>query len=604
MALPGEDKPGRHGRPRIGGLTHPPSVPMIVYMRTPPIRRRRLLAPLSLLLAAAALAPAAMAAGLTDQLQSTVSQTVTDPPGPLGQVVGQAQGAVDQVQTSLGPAQGPTQGPVDSAQSTVGTATHTGPSGSPSGSPSPSNTAPTARTSRTTSSSPPRARSGAPSRTSRGTRVSRRTAGTGIAAAVVAARTATTRLAAALIAPGGTGGGAAKPQTGGDSGGGGIGGPVARTFTRLVKVVPTPIKALIGFLGLLAALFALRSWLHGRRARRLERQREELLGDVGLLQRALLPDVPARIGALETSVGYRPAEGPAAGGDFYDVFQIEGGRIAIIVGDVCGHGRQALAQTALIRYTLRAYIDAGLGPRGALQVAGRAIANDLAGELTTVVVAVYDPDDASLTYACAGHEPPILLGPPAHEPVVGGAAPPVGAGVETGMRETRVPLPAGSTACFFTDGLVEARVEGGLLGRKRLKEMLAGLGEWDSAKDLLVRLAETTQRATDDMAACIVRAVEGTPTSNARVEQLEVRAGEDWTRPARSFLAGAGIADQGRVEQLLHAARLRAAEFGAAILRVTVENGVTKAEVVEPDDRGVTVLPPLQSGEAPDTIAL
>src|SRR3954453_5177012 len=108
-----------------------------------------------------------------------------------------------------------------------------------------------------------------------------------------------------------------------------------------------------------------------------------------------------------------------------------------MVGDGWGHGRAALAQTALIRYTLRAYMDAGLGPRAALQVAGRALANDMAGELTTVVVAVYDRDDASLTYACAGHEPPILLGPAAHEPVVAGAAPPVGAGVETGVGGAR-----------------------------------------------------------------------------------------------------------------------------------------------------------------------
>jgi hypothetical protein len=359
-----------------------------------------------------------------------------------------------------------------------------------------------------------------------------------------------------------------------------------------VKVVPGPIKLIIALLATLAVLLGLRSWLHGRRARRLERQREELLDDVGLLQRALLPEVPARIGPLETSVGYRPADGPAAGGDFYDVFEVEGGRVAVIVGDVCGHGRAALAQTALIRYTLRAYMDAGLGPRAALQVAGRALANDMAGELTTVVVAVYDRDDASLTYACAGHEPPILLGPAAHEPVIAGAAPPLGAGIDTGMRETRVPLPAGSTACFFTDGLVEARVNGGLVGRARLTEMLSELDASNSARDLLHRLAETTQRAPDDMAACIIRAVEGAPASSARSDLLEVRAGDDWGPHARAFLRGAGISDEATVEELLRSARLRAAEFGAAILRVTVDRGDVTADVAEPDMRAVTVLPP------------
>jgi hypothetical protein len=271
----------------------------------------------------------------------------------------------------------------------------------------------------------------------------------------------------------------------------------------------------------------------------------------------------------------------------------------VIVGDVCGHGRQALAQTALIRYTLRAYIDAGLGPRASLQVAGRALANDLAGELTTVVVAVYDASDSTLTYACAGHEPPILLGPATHEPVVAGAAPPVGAGVETGMRETRVPLPAGASASFFTDGLVEARIDGGMVGRQRLTTMITELGEEQDARTLLARLAEAAQRAPDDMAACIIRAVEGPPTTTARVEELEIRDGEDWERHAHAFLLACGI-EVSRVGELLSTARVQAAEFGAAVLRVTVEGHRARGEVAARRDAGqMVVLPPIEPGDAP-----
>jgi hypothetical protein len=136
-----------------------------------------------------------------------------------------------------------------------------------------------------------------------------------------------------------------------------------RTFTRIVGVVPEPVWILLGVLLALSLALAARSWLGALRARRLERQRAELLEDVGLLQAALLPLVPARLGPVDTSVAYRPADGPGAGGDFYDLFALGDGRLAVIVGDVSGHGRHALPHTALVRFTLRAYLEAGLSPR-------------------------------------------------------------------------------------------------------------------------------------------------------------------------------------------------------------------------------------------------
>ncbi len=154
-------------------------------------------------------------------------------------------------------------------------------------------------------------------------------------------------------------------------------GGIPHTLEKVVEVVPTPIRWIIGLLAALAIVLFGRGQLISRRARDLKDQREQLLQDVGLLQEALLPEIPQKLGDLETSVAYRPADGPAAGGDFYDAFPLDDERVAIIVGDVSGHGRGALARTALMRYTLRAYLDAGLEPRRALKVAGRALDDDL-----------------------------------------------------------------------------------------------------------------------------------------------------------------------------------------------------------------------------------
>jgi Stage II sporulation protein E (SpoIIE) len=154
------------------------------------------------------------------------------------------------------------------------------------------------------------------------------------------------------------------------------GGPL-RTITRVVEVVPDLVKWSIGALGLLALVLGASSCLAGLRARRLARHRERLLHEVGLLQSALLPVVPERLGDLRTSAAYHPAEGVGAGGDFYDAFVCADGRIALLVRDVSGHGHEALAATTLIRYTLRAYVDGGLEPRRALKLVGRVLDESL-----------------------------------------------------------------------------------------------------------------------------------------------------------------------------------------------------------------------------------
>ena len=307
------------------------------------------------------------------------------------------------------------------------------------------------------------------------------------------------------------------------------------------------------------------------RNRSLARQRRDLLQEVGLLQSALLPPVPDRVGGLRTSVAYRPADGPGAGGDFYDVLPLPGGRVGFILGDVSGHGRGALARTAFMRYTLRAYLEAGLEPRVALQVAGRVIDDNLGGDFATVLLAVHDPETGSLTYATAGHPAPLVVGPQPHDPVTAGSSPPIGVGVRTGLRQTTVPLVPGSVAAMFTDGLLEARTEGGLLGRDRLEELLEELGDDATARGLVEAVNKEARVMSDDIAAVVIQPTNAATAGLFRTEQLELTARELDGQIAERFLEACGVSDQ-EVQAAIYDARMIADRFGGVILHVVFGN--------------------------------
>jgi hypothetical protein len=348
-------------------------------------------------------------------------------------------------------------------------------------------------------------------------------------------------------------------------------GPVFASFGDALSFVPDEIRVALALLAALTILLGFAYLLSTLRNRRLERQRGELLKEVGLLQTALLPPVPERVGALLTSVAYRPADGPGAGGDFYDVLPLAGGRVGFILGDVSGHGRGALARTAFMRYTLRAYLEAGLEPRVALQVAGRVIDENLGGDFATVLLAVHDPETGSLTYASAGHPAPIVVGPQAHDPVTAGSSPPIGVGVRTGLRQTTVPLVPGAVAALFTDGLMEARVNGGILGRERLETLLADLGPEATAAGLIASVREEARLLSDDIAAVVIQPTAGATAGLFRTEQLELTARELDGPIAPRFLESCGI-PKAEADAAIREARGLAERFGGVILHVVFGN--------------------------------
>jgi Stage II sporulation protein E (SpoIIE) len=274
--------------------------------------------------------------------------------------------------------------------------------------------------------------------------------------------------------------------------------PATGTFSKLVKELPTAVLVALLAFAVIAAAMALNAYLQSRRAKSLAGQREALLSDVGVLQAALLPAVPANLGELDVSVAYRPAQGLAAGGDFFDVFTVSPNRTGIIIGDVSGHGRESLIHAALVRYTLRTLMGEGHSLPEVLARADRYLTGELGDGFATVVICCYEHATGELTWAKAGHEPPIIAGQPEREEQ---AATPLGFGMgDTWPQFSRVLAP-GERVCLFTDGLTEARRNGAQLGRAHLKSLVdQGL----SAQALVDRVQRDSDECSDDLAAVVM----------------------------------------------------------------------------------------------------
>jgi Stage II sporulation protein E (SpoIIE) len=256
----------------------------------------------------------------------------------------------------------------------------------------------------------------------------------------------------------------------------------------------------VGFAALAAAM-AINAYLSSRRARRLAAQRAELVDDVGHLQAALLAPVASAHADVSLSVAYRPAAGLAAGGDFYDVFELDSDRTAMLLGDVSGHGRESVAHAALVRYTLRTFIAAGHEPAQAIALTDPCLDGHMDDQFATVIAAVYDHGAHTITYAKAGHYPPLVLGVD-DDSTVASSSPPIGAGLGAHPSNVTLEIEPGATVCFFTDGLVEARRNGVQIGPERVERMLADAPE--DAEALIAAVAAEADKLNDDVAVCVL----------------------------------------------------------------------------------------------------
>ncbi len=176
------------------------------------------------------------------------------------------------------------------------------------------------------------------------------------------------------------------------------------------------------------------------------------------LQASLLPGLDFDPEHLQIASFYSAGvEGTQVGGDWYDVIELGAGRTALVVGDVMGRGVRAAAVMGQLRAAIRAYARLDLPPADLLELCDGAVRELGDDQIVTCVYAVFDPVEHSLTFANAGHLPPLLVAPAGSvERLSGSAGAPLGSGPLTLFDQT-VPMAAGSMLALYTDGLVERR---------------------------------------------------------------------------------------------------------------------------------------------------
>ncbi|SDF06177.1 Bacteriophytochrome (light-regulated signal transduction histidine kinase) [Blastococcus aurantiacus] len=194
---------------------------------------------------------------------------------------------------------------------------------------------------------------------------------------------------------------------------------------------------------------------------------------VGALQRTLLLQELPKVPGVALAARYRPSAEDVVGGDWYDLVPLPGGKLAVVVGDVAGHGLAAASVTAQLRHALRAQLLRAAGPAAALGLLNEVTSALLPGELATVVVAELDPRTGDVVVASAGHLPVLHAHDGAAEYVMGGRGPALGVLDRPTYAESELTLAGDDRLLLFSDGLVE-RGRGGLpRGLDALREVVA-----------------------------------------------------------------------------------------------------------------------------------
>jgi serine phosphatase RsbU (regulator of sigma subunit) len=228
------------------------------------------------------------------------------------------------------------------------------------------------------------------------------------------------------------------------------------------------------------------------------------------MQRSLLPRTRPRIPGLEIGAVYESSALVGIGGDVYDYLRIDDDHLAIVLGDVTGHGIDAAADMAMAKFVFRSLARLYPQPAAFLAAANNVVVEEIgAGKFITMLYLTVNLARGEVACASAGHPAPRLVRPDGT--VESLAVQGLVLGIEAGQpyEELTRSFEPGSAVVLFTDGVVEARRRGELFGEERLDRVLAERHELP-AESLAESVLQECRRYVggelrDDCAIVVVR---------------------------------------------------------------------------------------------------
>jgi serine phosphatase RsbU (regulator of sigma subunit) len=237
------------------------------------------------------------------------------------------------------------------------------------------------------------------------------------------------------------------------------------------------------------------------------------------MQRSLLPLSYPQLPGLEIGEVYESSTRVDVGGDVYDFVELRDGRLAVVLGDVTGHGVEVTADMAMAKFVFRSLAREHPAPGDFLAAANDVVVGEIAaGRFITMVYLTIDAETGEVVAASGGHPPPLLVSGngSVNALQVGGLA----LGIEAGQsyEEARSVLEPGGAVVLYTDGVVEARREGEFYGVERLADVVSGSLDFaagEIARAVIANCRAFAGELTDDCAVVVIKRTALPPPQSA-----------------------------------------------------------------------------------------